>query len=199
MMMKTIDERSILETTSSLRIIECSNSSLSSSTTSSSIGNNSDTNDQDQNDDYDDIQSPYNYNNNNGSGSSSSSSSSFDDAIQALEQALPIRRGISTFYNGKSKSFTNLNSEWPTTPISIQDIAKPETPFTRKRRNLSNFKLPNMNTGRICKKSKATTLHFSATLEREKDNLHNFPDHGALSQVKRPLPSRSFSMVNLLR
>ncbi|GJX26458.1 hypothetical protein Tco_0232754 [Tanacetum coccineum] len=153
------------------------------SSSSSSIGENSDLEEDEE------VESSYN--NENGSSSSSSTSSSFDDAIQALEQALPIRRGISTFYNGKSKSFTSLADVSPST-TSIQEIAKPENAYTRKRRNLGAFKLSNMNSGGISKKPKTTMLRL--TLER---NNPNFVKHGIQSQINKPLALRSFSMVNL--
>ncbi|CAI9298044.1 unnamed protein product [Lactuca saligna] len=147
---------------------ECNSSS------SSSIGDDSD------DDREGDVESRYAYDHHNNNGS-------FDDAIQALEQALPIRRGISSFYNGKSKSFTSLADVWPSTSSSssssnsIQDIAKPENAYTRKRKNLGAFKLSNINTGRISKKPKTTTM---TTFQQ--------------SQVNRPqLSLRSFSMVNL--
>ncbi|XP_024967159.1 uncharacterized protein LOC112507012 [Cynara cardunculus var. scolymus] len=162
--------------TKSMRIIqeeECNSSS------SSSIGEDSDEEREG------DAESRYRYDQHNNNGS-------FDDAIQALEEALPIRKGISTFYNGKSKSFTSLADVWPSTTSSIQDIAKPENAYTRKRRNLGAFKLSNINTGRISKKPKTTTLLF--TSDREKPN---FNQHAKQSQIKRPLPLRSFSMVNL--
>ncbi|KAJ6758391.1 hypothetical protein OIU74_025125 [Salix koriyanagi] len=59
------------------------------------------------------------------------------DSMEGLEEVLPIRRGMSKFYNGKSKSFTIL-SDASSSP-SIKDIAKPENAFTRKRRNLLAF------------------------------------------------------------
>ncbi|PWA74229.1 hypothetical protein CTI12_AA252130 [Artemisia annua] len=160
-------------------------SSSSSSSSSSSIGEDSDL----EENENDEVESSYN--NENGS---SSSSSSFDDAIQALEQALPIRRGISTFYNGKSKSFTSLADATSSTTSSIQEIAKPENAYTRKRRNYGAFKLSNMNTGGISKKPKTTMLRL--TLER---NNPNFVKHGIQSQINKPLALRSFSMVNLHR
>ncbi|CAI9260088.1 unnamed protein product [Lactuca saligna] len=52
----------------------------------------------------------------------------------ALEQALPIKRGISTFYAGKSKSYTSL-ADAVSAP-SIQDIGKPEDAYNRKRKNI---------------------------------------------------------------
>ncbi|XWS72373.1 hypothetical protein CRYUN_Cryun02cG0034600 [Craigia yunnanensis] len=56
------------------------------------------------------------------------------DMLDSLQQVLPMRRGISNFYNGKSKSFTSLAHASSTS--SIKDIAKPENAFTRRRRNL---------------------------------------------------------------
>ena len=102
------------------------------------------------------------------------------------------RRGISTFYNGKSKSFTSLADATHSTTSSIQEIAKPENAYTRKRRNYGAFKLSNMNTGGISKKPKTTMLRL--TLER---NNPNFIKHGIQSQINKPLALRSFSMVNL--
>lgn len=56
------------------------------------------------------------------------------DTLNALEQVLPIKRGISSFYNGKSKSFTSLADV--SSAVSIKELAKPEDPYTRKRKNL---------------------------------------------------------------
>ncbi|KAK9273724.1 hypothetical protein L1049_018534 [Liquidambar formosana] len=56
------------------------------------------------------------------------------DSMDALEEVLPIRRGISRFYSGKSKSFASLTDASSTS--SVKDIAKPENAYTRKRRNL---------------------------------------------------------------
>ncbi|XP_021744151.1 uncharacterized protein LOC110710190 [Chenopodium quinoa] len=63
---------------------------------------------------------------------------SFDSAVDALEQALPIRRGISNFYNGKSKSFASLADAACT---SIKEITKPENAYSRKRKNLLAYNL----------------------------------------------------------
>ncbi|GFQ00046.1 hypothetical protein PHJA_002148600 [Phtheirospermum japonicum] len=56
------------------------------------------------------------------------------DAMDALEQVLPIRRGISRFYNGKSKSFASLADA--SSSSSIKEIAKPNNAYTRKRTNM---------------------------------------------------------------
>ncbi|KAI7733413.1 hypothetical protein M8C21_023279 [Ambrosia artemisiifolia] len=173
-----------------MRIIkeeECNSSS------SSSIGNNSD---DDDNDDGDDAQSPYRFDHEN---NNKISTGSLDDAIQAIEKALPIRRGISTFYDGKSKSFTCLANMWHSSTPSINDIAKPENAFDRKRRTLlastllshknknRAFQLSNINMGRISKKPKTATFHFAS--EKEDTDIQN-PNLSSM---------RSFSMVNLHR
>ncbi|XP_054819077.1 protein OXIDATIVE STRESS 3 LIKE 1-like [Prosopis cineraria] len=59
------------------------------------------------------------------------------DMMESLEEMLPIRRGISKFYDGKSKSFTSL-AEASFLP-SVRDITKPDSAYTRRRRNLMAF------------------------------------------------------------
>nr|GEW18952.1 hypothetical protein [Tanacetum cinerariifolium]GEW47053.1 hypothetical protein [Tanacetum cinerariifolium] len=165
-----------------------------SSSSSSSIGKNSD------DDHASDAESTYRYDDH-ANTNNMMRNGSIDDAIQAIEEALPIRRGISTFYNGKSKSFTSLADVWPSSTPSIKDIAKPENAYSRKRRNLLAstllsskkknlaFQLSNINTGRISKKPKATTPRFA---------LESNEDPKPLLLTKQNLSSmRSFSMVNL--
>ncbi|XVE97894.1 hypothetical protein REPUB_Repub03eG0058200 [Reevesia pubescens] len=56
------------------------------------------------------------------------------DTMDALEEVLPMRRGMSKFYNGKSKSFTSLADA--AAASSVKDFAKPDNPYNRKRKNL---------------------------------------------------------------
>ncbi|KVI12207.1 uncharacterized protein LOC112507987 [Cynara cardunculus var. scolymus] len=56
------------------------------------------------------------------------------NGLNSLEEVLPIRRGISTFYAGKSKSYGSL-ADASSVP-SIQDIVKPEDAYSRKRKNM---------------------------------------------------------------
>ncbi|KAE8700348.1 Damaged dna-binding 2, putative isoform 2 [Hibiscus syriacus] len=56
------------------------------------------------------------------------------DTMNALEEVLPMRKGISQFYNGKSKSFTSLADAVASS--SVKDFAKPEDPYNKKRKNL---------------------------------------------------------------
>lgn len=59
----------------------------------------------------------------------------FSMVLNLLQFFVPhIRRGISSFYNGKSKSFTSLADV--SSASSIKELAKPEDPYTRKRKNL---------------------------------------------------------------
>ncbi|KAJ0980873.1 hypothetical protein J5N97_009128 [Dioscorea zingiberensis] len=59
------------------------------------------------------------------------------ETLDSLEESLPIRRGISKFYCGKSKSFTSLADASSTS--SAKDLAKPQNACTRKRKNLLAF------------------------------------------------------------
>lgn len=68
------------------------------------------------------------------------------DSLEALEEVLPIKRSISQFYCGKSKSFTTLSDA--ANCSSMKDIVKPENAYTRKRKNLlayNNFWDKNRN------------------------------------------------------
>ncbi|GMI89370.1 hypothetical protein HRI_002606300 [Hibiscus trionum] len=89
----------------------------SSSSSSSSIGRNSDDNDGDceENEAQSSYKGPLNM-------------------MNSLEQVLPMRRSMSSFYNGKSRSYTSLAEA--TSVSSIKDIAKPENSYTKRRRNL---------------------------------------------------------------
>ncbi|XP_060675095.1 protein OXIDATIVE STRESS 3 LIKE 1 isoform X3 [Ziziphus jujuba] len=51
-----------------------------------------------------------------------------------LSMLLIYKRGISKFYGGKSKSFTSLADA--SSVSSIKDLAKPENPYNKKRKNL---------------------------------------------------------------
>ncbi|KAK2445845.1 hybrid signal transduction histidine kinase M protein [Trifolium repens] len=112
------------EKTSSLLEGEEKDDQCSSSTTSS-IGKDSDTSEcGDIDNEENEAQSAYKY----------------DEPLNmmnALQQLLPIRRGISKFYDGKSKSFMSL-ADAASFP-SVKDIAKPENAYARRRRNLMAF------------------------------------------------------------
>ncbi|XP_030541354.1 protein bfr2-like [Rhodamnia argentea] len=66
-------------------------------------------------------------------------------SLAALEDSLPIKRGLSNHFSGKSKSFNNLSEANLTEAVSsARDLEKPEHPFNKKRRILrwsKNFPL----------------------------------------------------------
>lgn len=73
------------------------------------------------------------------------------------------RRGISKFYNYKSKSFTSLADA--STSSSIKDIAKADNAYTRKRRTLLAYRnFPLRSRGGISKSSKKTIRASQTTL-----------------------------------
>ncbi|PPR98137.1 hypothetical protein GOBAR_AA22528 [Gossypium barbadense] len=63
--------------------------------------------------------------------SSSSSSSTIDGPLFHLSELmaqLPIKRGLSKYFQGKSQTFTSLSSV-----NTVEELAKKETPFYRKK------------------------------------------------------------------
>ncbi|XP_013611155.1 PREDICTED: uncharacterized protein LOC106317896 [Brassica oleracea var. oleracea] len=105
---------------------QSSSESFSSSSASSSIGRNSD--------DEEELHCE-------GKSSEDEAESSYKgplDLMESLEEVLPVRKGISNYYSGKSKSFTNLAAAASalTSSSSMKDLAKPENPYSRRRRNL---------------------------------------------------------------
>ncbi|CAD6224348.1 unnamed protein product [Miscanthus lutarioriparius] len=59
--------------------------------------------------------------------------------LDALEDSLPIKKGLSSFYSGKSKSFTSLAEATSTVAAAKELLAKPENPFNKRRRILANW------------------------------------------------------------
>ncbi|KAG0470431.1 hypothetical protein HPP92_016532 [Vanilla planifolia] len=52
-------------------------------------------------------------------------------SLDSLEDSLPIKRGLSAFFSGKSKSFASLSDASAST---AKDLAKTENPFNKRRR-----------------------------------------------------------------
>lgn len=87
------------------------------------------------------------------------------DSLESLEEVLPMKRGISSFYAGKSKSYTNLADA--ASCSSLKDMVKPENAYTRKRKNL---------------------LAHSNLFDK---NRNHFPRNNSCGLYKRPINSRS--------
>ncbi|XP_059274791.1 protein OXIDATIVE STRESS 3 LIKE 1 [Lycium ferocissimum] len=150
----------------------------SCSSSSSSIGKNSDISDgsMEKTDDSDEVQSSY-------KGPLSS--------MEALQEVLPIRKGISRFYNGKSKSFTSLREA--STSSSMKEIAKPENAYIKKRRNILACGLAwesNKNRGGISKRvtnSSRTSLALAAAMNCS-SGLSNICEDSTDSFSRSPAP-----------
>lgn len=57
--------------------------------------------------------------------------------LEALEDSLPVKNGLSSFYAGKSKSFTSLAEA--AAQEAVKELAKPENPFNKRRRILASW------------------------------------------------------------
>ncbi|WOL19758.1 glucosidase 2 subunit beta [Canna indica] len=62
------------------------------------------------------------------------------DSLDSFEDSLPIKRGLSNFFAGKSKSFASL-ADVAAAAASAKEIAKPENPFNKRRRVLMMSKM----------------------------------------------------------
>ncbi|XAR50692.1 hypothetical protein NMG60_11005089 [Bertholletia excelsa] len=101
----------------------------------------------------------------NSSSSSSSSAGPLSDLSDLMTQ-LPIKRGLSKFYNGKSQSYTCLARV-----TSVEDLPKKETPYRRKMNSsksyaggLDTYKLYTHPKPAISKKpSRGSTLTLSSS------------------------------------
>ncbi|URD95112.1 hypothetical protein MUK42_34774 [Musa troglodytarum] len=59
-------------------------------------------------------------------------------SLDSLEESLPIKRGLSNFFSGKSKSFASLSDA---ANASAKDMLKAENPFNKRRRLLMMSKM----------------------------------------------------------
>ncbi|KAL3655802.1 hypothetical protein CASFOL_000198 [Castilleja foliolosa] len=128
------------------------------------------------------------------------------DAMDALEQVLPIRRGISRFYDGKSKSFASLAEI--SSSSSIKEIVKPNNAYTRKRTNMVARNLTplraNGNSVGISKRMMTSGSGRSAALalavalnNSERDHNNKMQTVVISSHVKDFCSLRSFSLADL--
>ncbi|KAK9683915.1 hypothetical protein RND81_10G174700 [Saponaria officinalis] len=138
--------------------------------------------------------------------------SPFDSAVDSLEQALPIRRGISNFYSGKSKSFASLAD---VACSSVKDITKTENAYSRKRKNLLAFSLYDKSrtplpkypgiAGKSTNACPTTSTRKVSTNDCESDIDENVPEvevNARQNSRTPPLPPvaspwRSFSLADL--
>ncbi|CAI8597143.1 unnamed protein product [Vicia faba] len=93
---------------------------FSSSSSDSDLSNDNSSLELSESDSFEDVTSP-------------TSSSSLND-MSSLFQQLPIKRGLSKFYQGKSQSFTSLKNVQ-----SLEDLVKPESPYNKKLKSCKSY------------------------------------------------------------
>ncbi|KAH6761381.1 hypothetical protein C2S51_018330 [Perilla frutescens var. frutescens] len=131
----------------------------------------------------------------------------FDYIFLKVDQFISMleKRGISRFYNDKSKSFASLADASSST--TIKEIVKPENAYMRKRRNLlaSNLGWDKTrssplrgNGGGIAKRvtsSSRTTLALAVAMNNSESECSYAG--GSSSPRKEFCPWRSFSLADL--
>ncbi|XP_004235639.2 protein OXIDATIVE STRESS 3 [Solanum lycopersicum] len=108
----------------------------------------------------------------------SSSPSSDDGALydlSSLMSQLPIKRGLSKFYEGKSQSFTSLSRV-----TSLEDLAKKESPYRRKMKSCKSY-------GAGLDSYKSYTLP-KATILKKASKSSSFSSYGKASFISRSRP-----------
>ncbi|KAL4589417.1 hypothetical protein LXL04_002324 [Taraxacum kok-saghyz] len=109
-----------------------------------------------------------------------------------LEQALPIKRGISSFYAGKSKSYTSL-ADAVSAP-SIQDIVKPEDAYNRKRKNtIAHSVFLDKNRNFAPKTGISKRINNNNTTVSGTSSLSSSPNLPPLPSRPTRLPTNEFS------
>lgn len=133
------------------------------------------------------------------------------DSMAELEDCLPIKRGLSSFFSGKSKSFTCLADI-----ASVKELAKTENPYNKRRRNLlpyssswerNRFHSSRNNSSGISKKglhSSKSTLALAVAMSQSDDTLERnekdigLPPLPLQGKCQRSFISpRSFSLTDL--
>ncbi|KAJ6854071.1 putative histone H3.v1 [Iris pallida] len=57
-------------------------------------------------------------------------------SLSSLEESLPLKRGLSNYFSGKSRSFSNLSE---CGNADVGELAKPENPFNKRQRILTSL------------------------------------------------------------
>ncbi|XP_031492643.1 protein OXIDATIVE STRESS 3 LIKE 1-like [Nymphaea colorata] len=116
------------------------------------------------------------------------------DTMDSLGDSLPMRRGISKFYAGKSKSFTSLSEA---AAAVAKDLAKPDNPYNRKRKNLilrSNIRERNRHLGDTSTGSKSGVAKKPVNFSRSSlaldamSKLESSCADGGEDNEQQPLP-----------
>ncbi|KAJ7294891.1 hypothetical protein O6H91_Y226000 [Diphasiastrum complanatum] len=129
--------------------------------------------------------------------------------LNSLEESLPLRKGLSRFISGKSRSFSCLSDV-----RSVKELAKPENPYSRRRRfnfhrsegfDRHRYLPPRNSTVGISKKSICSSkinlsLALAYSTEVTGTNVGDWDCCGSFNRCSnRLISSRSLSMTDLQR
>ncbi|KAJ0977433.1 hypothetical protein J5N97_012907 [Dioscorea zingiberensis] len=98
--------------------------------------------------------------------------------LSSLMDQLPIKRGLSKYYEGRSQSYTSLSNV-----RCLEDLAKKESPYRRRMKLSKSYgggldanQKPNFSRGpcskTISKKASRSSCSSLAVLRRSSSNLH---------------------------
>ncbi|CAL9748244.1 unnamed protein product [Musa acuminata subsp. burmannicoides] len=88
-------------------------------------------------------------------------------SLDPLEDSLPIKRGLSNFFSGKSKSFASLSDA---AMASAGELVKPENPFNKRRRLLMASKMRRASYSSLVRPPLPPLLPSAHTVEEEADD-----------------------------
>ncbi|KAG6516099.1 uncharacterized protein LOC121971568 [Zingiber officinale] len=128
-------------------------------------------------------------------------------SLDSLEESLPVKRGLSNFFTGKSKSFASLAD---VATACARDVAKQENPFNKRRRLLMMSKMRRASYASLLCPSLPSLLSPSHTVEEADDEgeeddaaaavaLPPLPQHGSATLARKQTfrSLRSFSLSDL--
>ncbi|XP_042497062.1 uncharacterized protein LOC122075908 [Macadamia integrifolia] len=103
-------------------------------------------------------------------------------SLGSLEESLPIKRGLSNYFSGKSKSFASLSSFSDVS--KVQDLAKSENPFNKRRRILMSCKWSNRSlyNGSL---NPTTSMPLLAVLDEDEEDQTEDHNHGHLHHLEK--------------
>ncbi|KAJ8758719.1 hypothetical protein K2173_000440 [Erythroxylum novogranatense] len=111
-------------------------------------------------------------------------------SLDSLEESLPIKRGLSNHFSGKSKSFANLSDM--SSVASVKDLQKQENPFNKRRRILMANKWSRRSTFYSWHNPKSMPL-LALNEEYDEEKLQEEDDHdnpSSSSSSSSPRPDK---------
>ncbi|KAK8509383.1 hypothetical protein V6N13_062434 [Hibiscus sabdariffa] len=113
-------------------------------------------------------------------------------SLACIEDSLPIKRGLSNHYAGKSKSFANLSDI-----SSVKEVAKVESPFNKRRRLLLANKWSRSRKASFYSWQNPNSMPLLALVEDDEDIKDNKPSSSSSSHDKIPSLKPKLQQSNL--